>query len=70
MSEVDKICHGCKSLRIKEVRPPRTLIKAPIEITQDSVFSKRGIPLFLCEFCDEQELKLALEQHQKRLDNK
>ena len=65
-----KICNSCKSKRTSEARPPRELIKLPIEVTQDKVFQKRGIPIFLCEICDEQELELALAQHEKRIDNK
>jgi hypothetical protein len=70
MSPEDRICHSCKSLRVKQVRPPRELIKLPIEVTQDSIFNNRGIPIFLCEFCDAQELQAALEAHEKRIDNK
>jgi hypothetical protein len=70
MADHNKICHGCKSVRVQEVRFPRILVKLPIEVTQDSVFQNRGIPVFLCEYCDEQELKLALEAHAKRIDNK
>lgn len=66
----NKICHSCKSKRTSEARPPRELIKLPIEVTQDKVFQKRGIPVFLCEVCDEQELELALAEHEKRIDNK
>jgi hypothetical protein len=65
-----KICTACKSKRIQEVRSPRELIKLPIEITQDKVFNKRGIPIFVCEFCDAHELEAALAAHQKRIDNK
>lgn len=63
-------CNGCKSLRTAQARPPRDLIKLPIEITNNKVFSNRGLPVFLCEFCDAQELEMALATHQKRIDNK
>lgn len=64
------ICNGCKSIRTAEARKPRDLIRLPIEITNDSVFNNKGLPLFLCEFCDAQELEMALATHQKRIDNK
>ena len=64
------VCNGCRSSRTKEAKLPRELIKLPIEITQDKIFNKRGIPIFLCEVCDEQELIGALEAHEKRTDNK
>ena len=63
-------CKGCKSIQLKEVRSPRKLIKLPIEVTQDKIFNNRGIPVFLCEYCDEYELEGALQAHQKRIDNK
>ena len=64
------LCNGCKTIRKSQARPFRELVKMPIEITHDETFHKKGIPLFLCEFCDEQELELALATHQKRIDNK
>jgi len=65
-----RYCNGCKSLRLKEVRPPRNLIRLPIEVTQDSAFNKKGLGVYLCEFCDAYELEAALAAHQKRIDNK
>lgn len=64
------ICRGCSSIRKSEARPPRDLIRMPIEITSNKIFQNKGIPLFLCEFCDAQEMELALEAHRKRIDNK
>jgi hypothetical protein len=64
------ICNGCKSSRVKEVRPPRELIRLPIEVTQDPVFNNRGLAIWLCEFCDAHELEAALAAHEKRIDNK
>jgi len=64
------ICNGCKSIRKAGAQPPRELIKLPIEITNNEVFNNRGLPLYLCEFCDEQELSMALATHEKRIDNK
>jgi len=63
-------CSSCKSARVKESRPLRELTKLPTEVTQDKIFSKKGIPVFLCSICDAQELESALEAHQKRIDNK
>jgi hypothetical protein len=63
-------CRGCKSIQIRDARIPRQLIRLPVEITQDKIFNNRGIPVFLCEYCDEYELAGALEAHQKRIDNK
>lgn len=62
-------CNGCKSMRKREAREPRELTKLPVEVTQDKVFSKKGLPVFLCEFCDAHELEMALQAHQKRIDN-
>jgi hypothetical protein len=70
MSKENPICNGCKSLRIKSRHQPRELIRLPIEVTQDSVFNNRGLAIWLCEFCDAQELEAALAAHQKRIDNK
>jgi len=71
MMETDnKFCHGCKSIRTSEARLPRQLIRLPIEVTQDKIFNNRGLPVFLCEFCDAHELEMALATHQKRIDNK
>jgi hypothetical protein len=70
MSNEAPICNGCKSLRIKSAHKPRTLVRLPIEVTQDSVFNNKGLAIWLCEFCDEHELKSALAAHQKRIDNK
>lgn len=64
------VCNGCKSSRKAAAQPPRELIKLPIEITNNKVFNNRGLPLYLCEFCDEQELFMALATHEKRIDNK
>jgi hypothetical protein len=64
------VCNGCKSIRKASAHPPRELVKMPIEITNDKVFNNRGLPLYLCEFCDEQELYMALATHEKRIDNK
>jgi hypothetical protein len=65
-----RTCNGCKSLRTKEVRPLRELVKLPVEVTQTPIFNNRGLPVFLCEFCDGYELDGALQAHQKRIDNK
>lgn len=70
MNNEAPICNGCKSLRIKSAHKPRTLVRLPVEVTQDSVFNNRGLAVWLCEFCDEHELKAALAAHQKRIDNK
>jgi hypothetical protein len=70
MSNEAPICNGCKSLRIKSAHKPRTLVRLPIEVTQDSVFNNRGLAVWLCEFCDAHELEAALAAHQKRIDNK
>lgn len=70
MGENGPICNCCKSSRVRDGHPPRELVKLPIEITQSEVFNNRGIPVFLCEVCDEHELTLALAEHEKRIDNK
>lgn len=70
MSDEAPICNGCKSLRISSAHKPRKLVRLPVEVTQDSVFNNRGLAVWLCEFCDEYELKAALAAHQKRIDNK
>jgi hypothetical protein len=70
MSNNAPICNGCKSLRIKSAHKPRTLVRLPVEVTQDSVFNNRGLAVWLCEFCDAHELEAALAAHQKRIDNK
>ena len=64
------ICNGCKSIRASEARPPRDLVRLPVEVTQNSIFKNKGIPVFLCEHCDEHELEMALATHKKRTDNK
>jgi hypothetical protein len=63
-------CNGCKTVRTKEAQLPRELVRLPVEVTQDGIFNKRGIPVFLCEFCDAYELEAALAAHEKRIDNK
>lgn len=65
-----KICYGCKSEQLKKGKEPRALIRLPIEIMHDDLFLNKGMPLFLCEHCDELELKQALEAHKKRTGNK
>jgi hypothetical protein len=70
MDKSAPICNCCKSNRVRDGHAPRELIKLPIEVTQDKVFSNRGIPIFLCKVCDEHELTLALAEHEKRIDNK
>ena len=70
MSNETPICNGCKSTRVSGGHKPRELTRLPVEVTQDSVFNNRGLPIWLCEFCDEHELKAALAAHQKRIDNK
>lgn len=55
---------------MKEVRPPRQLVRLPVEVTQDKLFNNRGLPIYLCEFCDSYELSGALEAHEKRIGNK
>ena len=70
MSNNSPICNGCRTTRTREAQPPRELIRLPSEVTQDKIFSKRGIPVFLCEFCDAYELEAALAAHEKRIDNK
>jgi hypothetical protein len=70
MSNEAPICNGCKSLQIKSAHKPRTLVRLPVEVTQDSVFNNKGLAVWLCAFCDEHELKAALAAQQKRIDNK
>ena len=67
--QVVPTCNGCKSTRKREAREPRDLVRLPAEVTQDGVFNNKGIPVFLCPVCDEQELEMALATHQKRIDN-
>lgn len=62
-------CNGCKSTRKREARDPRELVRLPTEVTQSDVFNNKGLPVFLCPVCDEQELEMALATHQKRIDN-
>jgi hypothetical protein len=70
MSNEAPICNGCKSIRIRDGKSPRNLIRLPIEVTQDAVFNNRGLAIWLCEFCDAYELEAALAAHEKRIDNK
>jgi hypothetical protein len=67
--QVVPTCNGCKSSRKREARDPRELVRLPTEVTQSEVFNNKGLPVFLCPVCDEQELEMALATHQKRIDN-
>ena len=70
MSNEAPICNGCKSICLKNGHKPRSLIRLPIEVTQDPIFNNRGLAIWLCEFCDAYELEAALAAHEKRIDNK
>ncbi len=59
-------CKCCKEDREKAGKQPRTLIRLPLEITQDKTFKRKGLPIRVCEFCDGDALEEAMKAHQTR----
>jgi hypothetical protein len=59
-------CTGCKKVREKENKSARDLTRLPTEVTQCKDFTRKGLPVQLCEYCDGDALEEALKAHQKR----
>lgn len=60
------ICSSCKKDREDTGKPPRRLHRLPLEVTQNDLFKRKGMPIRLCTFCDGDALEDALRQHQLR----
>lgn len=60
-------CKGCKAERDKAGKTPRSLVRLPIEVTQDKAFKRKGLAVQICEYCDGDVLEEALKAHDKRI---
>lgn len=61
------VCSSCKKEREDVGKPPRKLTRLPLEVTQDKLFKRKGMPIRLCEYCDGDALEDALRQHHLRV---
>lgn len=59
-------CSSCRRDREDAGKLPRTLSRLPLEVTQDSTFKRKGVPIRLCAFCDGDALEDALRLHHLR----
>lgn len=66
MGRVADTCSACRKDREKEGKPARPLSRLPIEITQDKLFQKKGLPLRLCKYCDGDAYEEAMKAHLSR----
>lgn len=62
------VCSSCKKDREKEGKRGRTLTRLPLEITQDKVFNKKGLPLRVCKHCDGDVYEDAMQAHMDRVE--
>lgn len=59
-------CSCCRKDREDAGKTPRLLHRLPLEITQDSLFKRKGMPIRLCPWCDGDALEDALRLHNLR----
>jgi hypothetical protein len=60
-------CRRCKDERKRVGNEPKELVRLPPEVTQDSAFRRKGLPVTLCEECDSGAVGLARAAHAKRV---
>lgn len=60
-------CQGCKQERKDSKKRGRQLIRLPSEVTQDGTFTRKGLPVMLCKWCDGDTLDEAMKAHDKRV---
>lgn len=63
------LCNGCKNERERQSKKQRDLVRLPTEVTQNPAFTRKGLPVQLCEYCDGDAIANALNAHNKRLSS-
>lgn len=66
MSSVLDICNCCRKEREEEGLSPRKLERLPMEIVNDKLFERKGLPVRVCFYCDGDALPEALKAHEQR----
>lgn len=59
-------CNCCKTDRAKNGKETRPLIRLPLEITQDKIFKRKGLPIRMCRHCDGEAYEEAMRHHIER----
>jgi hypothetical protein len=60
-------CRCCKTPLKKKGEEPRQLLRLPIEVTQDTSFKRKGLPISVCVECDGEAALLATSLHKQRV---
>ena len=66
MNPMTDVCGCCKKDRESVGQLPRSLTRLPIEVTQDKLFKRKGMPVRLCDYCDGDALTAAIATHHAR----
>ena len=62
------ICHVCLKDRRVRGETGRRIFRTPVEITQDPIFNRKGVPARLCVHCDGGAYESAMQFHMYRTD--
>lgn len=57
-----RVCTRCEKKHLK----PKTLVRMPSAITDSPEFKRQDVPLWLCPYCDDTCIDLAMAAHQAR----